>query len=145
MKVRIHRGTREIGGTCIENEAQGKRIALDVGLPLNAPADASDGANARLLPAVGGFREPDGSLLGVVISHPHMDHYGLARYLAPSVPVYIGEAAHRILKAVSAYVPNGLQSKGRDSSLTVCALRLVLSGLRPIWWITARSTPIRCS
>ena len=35
MKVRIHRGTREIGGTCIEVEAQGKRIALDVGLPLD--------------------------------------------------------------------------------------------------------------
>lgn len=41
MRVRIHRGTREIGGTCIEVEAQGKRIALDVGLPLDAPEDAS--------------------------------------------------------------------------------------------------------
>ena len=34
MKIRIHRGTKEIGGTCIEMEAQGRRIALDVGLPL---------------------------------------------------------------------------------------------------------------
>ena len=107
MKVRILRGTREIGGTCIEVEAQGKRIALDVGLPLDAPDDASGGAHERLLPAVSGFREPDDSLLGVVISHPHLDHYGLARYLGPSVPVYIGEAAHHILKAASAYVPNG--------------------------------------
>ena len=112
MKVRIHRGTGEIGGTCIEVEAQGKRIALDVGLPLDAPDDASDGAHERLLPAVSGFREPDDSLLGVVISHPHMDHYGLARYLAPSVPVYIGEAAHRILKAASSYVPNGHALEG---------------------------------
>ena len=112
MRVRIHRGTREIGGTCIEVEAQGKRIALDVGLPLDAPKDASDGAHETLLPAVSGFREPDDSLLGVVISHPHMDHYGLARYLLPSVPVYIGEAAHRILKAASAYVPNGHAFEG---------------------------------
>ncbi len=82
------------------------------GCLLDAPDDASDGAHARLLPAVGGFREPDGSLLGVVISHPHMDHYGLARYLAPSVPVYIGEVAHRILKAASAYVPNGHAFEG---------------------------------
>ena len=66
MKVRIHRGTREIGGTCIEVEAQGKRIALDVGLPLDAPDDASGGAHERLLPAVSGFREPDDSLLGKV-------------------------------------------------------------------------------
>ena len=39
MRIRIHRGTKEIGGTCIEAEARGKRIALDVGLPLDAPDD----------------------------------------------------------------------------------------------------------
>ena len=105
MKIRIHRGTKEIGGTCIEIEAQGLRIALDVGLPLDAPADA--GAHEDLLPQVPGFREPDASLLGVLISHPHMDHYGLARYIRPEVPVYIGESAHNVMKAASAYVPNG--------------------------------------
>ena len=103
MRVRIHRGTKEIGGTCIEIEAAGKRIALDVGLPLDAP----DEGHERLLPAVSGFRDADDSLLGVLISHPHQDHYGLARYLRPEVPVYIGEAAHRILEAASSYVPNG--------------------------------------
>ena len=105
MKIRIHRGTKEIGGTCIEIEAQGKRIALDVGLPLDAPDDT--GAHEDLLPQVPGFREPDASLLGVLISHPHMDHYGLARYIRPEVPVYIGESAHNVMKAASAYVPNG--------------------------------------
>ena len=94
MKIRIHRGTKEIGGTCIEIEAQGKRIALDVGLPLDAPDDT--GAHEDLLPQVPGFREPDASLLGVLISHPHMDHYGLARYIRPEVPVYIGESAHNV-------------------------------------------------
>ena len=40
MKVCIHRGTHQIGGTCVEIESQGKRIVLDVGLPLDAePAD----------------------------------------------------------------------------------------------------------
>ena len=39
MRIRIHWGTKEIGGTCIEAEARGKRIALDVGLPLDAPDD----------------------------------------------------------------------------------------------------------
>ena len=42
MRIRIHRGTKEIGGTCIEVEAQGKRIALDVGLPLDAPDDPEE-------------------------------------------------------------------------------------------------------
>ena len=103
MRIRIHRGTQEIGGTCIEIEARGKRIALDVGLPL----DAGDEDHERLLPDVPGFRDRDDSLLGVVISHPHLDHYGLARHLHPDVPVYIGRDANNILKAASAYVPNG--------------------------------------
>ena len=34
MRIRIHRGTEEIGGTCIEMESDGRRIVLDVGLPL---------------------------------------------------------------------------------------------------------------
>ena len=103
MRIRIHRGTREIGGTCIEIEAQRKRIALDVGLPLDAPDDG----HGRLLPEVPGFREADDSLLGVLISHPHQDHYGLARYVRPGVPVFIGRAAHNIMKAASAYAPDG--------------------------------------
>ena len=105
MKIRIHRGTKEIGGTCIEMEAQGRRIALDVGLPLDAPDDIE--AHKDLLPHVPGFRDLDDSLLGVLISHPHMDHYGLAKYIRPEVPVYLGEGAHNVMKAASAYVPNG--------------------------------------
>lgn len=104
MKICIHRGTQQIGGTCIELEAQGKRIVLDVGLPL----DADDRENSLvLLPGVSGFTDQDDSLLGVVISHPHMDHYGLARHLRSDLPVYIGERANAILKAASKYVPNG--------------------------------------
>ena len=103
MRIRIHRGAKEIGGTCIEVEAQGKRLALDVGLPLDAP----DEGHESLLPQVPGFRDTDDSLLGVVISHPHLDHYGLARHIRSEVPVYIGEDAHNILKAASAYLRNG--------------------------------------
>ena len=105
MKLRIHRGTKEIGGTCIEMEAQGKRLVLDVGLPLDAPRGG--GAHESLLPAVPGFREPDESLLGVLVSHPHIDHYGLARHIRPELPIWIGEDAHNILKATAGWVLNG--------------------------------------
>ena len=105
MRVRIHRGTREIGGTCIEVEAGGERLVLDVGLPLDAPDDEE--AREALLPQVPGFRERADSLLGVVISHSHLDHYGLAWHIRPEVPVYIGEPAHRIMAAASPYVRHG--------------------------------------
>ena len=34
MKLVIHRGTREIGGTCIQLSDQGATLLLDLGLPL---------------------------------------------------------------------------------------------------------------
>lgn len=104
MRICIHRGTQEIGGTCIEIEAQGKRIVLDLGLPLDAPDREP---REDLLPQVPGFTEPDDSLLALLISHPHMDHYGLAPCVRPELPVYIGKDAHGIMKAASAYVPGG--------------------------------------
>ena len=53
MSIRIHRGRKEIGGTCIEIEAQGNRVVLDFGLPLDAPDDAD--VQESLLPRVPGF------------------------------------------------------------------------------------------
>jgi ribonuclease J len=103
MKVCIHRGTQEVGGTCIEIESQGKRIALDVGLPLEA-ADSIES-----LPWVDGFRERHESLLAVVISHPHLDHYGLARYLLPNTQMIMGAGTERILKASDLFTPTGVE------------------------------------
>jgi len=105
LRICIHRGTKQIGGTCIEVEAQGKRIALDVGLPLDADETTK---TESLLPSVSGFTDPDDSLLGVIISHPHMDHYGLAVFLRPDLPVYIGERANAILKVARNFVPDGM-------------------------------------
>jgi ribonuclease J len=106
MRVCIHRGTKEIGGTCVEIESQGKRLVLDVGLPLDAP----DPDSFPLHP-IKGFEAPDESLLGVVISHPHQDHYGLAHRLPEETPFLIGEAAERILAAAALFSPAGLKLK----------------------------------
>jgi hypothetical protein len=40
VRARIHRGAHEIGGSCIEVEAAGKRLLLDLGWPLDLPLDA---------------------------------------------------------------------------------------------------------
>jgi len=34
MKLTIHRGTHEIGGTCVELATENTRILIDIGLPL---------------------------------------------------------------------------------------------------------------
>ena len=103
MRFCIHRGTHEIGGTCVEIESQGKRIVLDIGLPLDV-----DDAESMPLHPVPGFDKPDPSLLGVLISHPHPDHYGLAHRLPPETPFLIGEAAEAILAAADLFTPMGL-------------------------------------
>jgi ribonuclease J len=59
------------------------------------------------MPAVKGFEEENASLLGVIISHPHQDHYGLAHRLPESTHFLMGAAAERILKASADFTPSG--------------------------------------
>ncbi|MGB8871890.1 MAG: MBL fold metallo-hydrolase [Desulfobaccales bacterium] len=61
-----------------------------------------------MLPPVPGFREKDDTLTGVAISHPHQDHYGLAKYLRSDLPIFIGPAASRILEAAADFIPAGV-------------------------------------
>ncbi len=106
MRFCIHRGSNEIGGTCVELESQGRRVVLDVGLPLDEPSPET-----MPLHPVNGFKEFDPSLLGVVISHPHQDHYGLAHRLPEETTFLIGKAARSILEAADGFTPAGLKLK----------------------------------
>jgi len=109
MNVCIHRGTKQIGGTCVELEYDGARLLLDLGLPLDAPEASPD-----LLPQLEGVQTPDDSLIGVVLSHPHLDHYGLMRFLPPGTPLFMGAATERIIAAAAKFFPDGvaLQAAG---------------------------------
>jgi ribonuclease J len=102
MRVCIHRGTKEIGGTCVEIESGSTRIVLYIGLPL----DVTTPDDVPLHP-IRGFETPDASLLGVVISHPHQDHYGLAYRLPDQTLFLIGKAAQSILAAADLFTPGG--------------------------------------
>lgn len=98
----IHRGSQEIGGSCVEVEHDRQRLVLDIGLPLDADITADNP-----LPPVVGLNSGDESLVGLLISHGHPDHYGLARGVHPSVPLYVGEATERILEEALFFSPAG--------------------------------------
>jgi ribonuclease J len=59
MRVCIHRGSKQIGGSCVEVESGGQRLLVDLGLPLDAEEDGS-----QYLPQIQGLNEKDSSLLG---------------------------------------------------------------------------------
>lgn len=96
----MHRGAHEIGGNCIEVEEGADRIVLDLGRPLSAGWD-----DEVPLPDIGGLTAPDPKMHGVVLSHPHLDHYGLAAQLGDGVPVYLGAEAAEVLAAASFFSP----------------------------------------
>lgn len=95
MKLRIHRGAHQIGGSCVEIEHEGQRIILDYGLPLDGNSDNED-----LAPMIS---DADG-ISAVLISHPHIDHYGLLHYLNKNIPVAIGEAAKNIIQSATPFM-----------------------------------------
>lgn len=74
---------------------------IDVGLPLGVTGRYRD-----LLPDVPGlWATGDGSLLGVLLSHNHPDHCGLADLVAADVPVICGQAAEEVWNAAAYFVP----------------------------------------
>lgn len=100
MQLRIHHGAEQIGGNCIELACGTSRLLLDLGLPLQS--------GHHWLPPVSGLSEPDSGLLGVVLSHPHLDHYGLLPLALPTVPVWLGEGATRLLEAAAPFAPGAI-------------------------------------
>ncbi len=100
MEICIHRGSRQIGGSCVELKSGGKRLLLDLGLPLDA-----EGNGEKYLPDVKGLDGSDPSLLGILISHPHLDHHGLLCHVSRDIPVGIGSGARKILEAAAPFMP----------------------------------------
>jgi len=89
VQLTVHRATRQIGGNCIELRSGGTRLILDAGRPLDAPREATG-----LLPESLDLVAPTAGLL---ISHPHQDHYGLLEETPAHWAVYSGPMAVRLM------------------------------------------------
>lgn len=96
MRLRIHHGAVQVGGNCIELEEGGKTLLLDLGLPLDS---------APLVPNVPGLMAHDPGFLGVVLSHPHLDHYGLLPLVRSDLPVWLGAKAKQLMEVAAPFTP----------------------------------------
>lgn len=90
LQLVVHRSTQQIGGNCVELSVGNDRIVLDCGRPLDAASDATG-----LLPPTLDLRR---TCHGVLISHPHQDHYGLLEELPAAWPVYSGVATQALMR-----------------------------------------------
>lgn len=91
LTITIHRGASQVGGTCIELGSAGRSLVLDIGRPL-------DNADVSIPPVAGLVCGRNADLEGVVITHGHADHHGLAGAISPEVPLVMGRATERILR-----------------------------------------------
>lgn len=91
MELIIHRGAYQIGGNCLEIRYRDATILVDVGLPLDSNSDEPLETH-QPQPLFQDIRHGGKRIDGVLLSHAHMDHYGLARLLPERIPIYCGQA-----------------------------------------------------
>lgn len=92
MKLIIHRGAKEIGGSCVELISENSRILIDPGMPLVArsgkPFD------------------------GILISHAHLDHYGFLYHVHQDIPVFMSRGAKELIDITRIFVTKKPSSPG---------------------------------
>lgn len=97
MQLTIHRGSRQIGGSCVEVASGKTRIILDVGTPLE------DVAEEDLRPKVDGLFNPGRKIDAIILSHAHLDHSGLLWQTRPEIPVYLTSGTSKMLMVSALY------------------------------------------
>ncbi len=121
MQLTIHRGTNEIGGSCVEIKAGQTRIIIDFGLPLLDQdrnefnfdqykyLSRKELINERILPDIQGLYDNPGSKVdAVLLSHPHQDHYGLLNFIDSNIDVYMGKPTNDLIELSNIFSNNGI-------------------------------------
>src|SRR5210317_308970 len=96
MKLIIHRGAHEVGGSCVELTYEDTTILLDFGLPLDFDMNDDPGSSAPQ-PLFSKLQKGQKRIDAVILSHAHLDHYGLADLLPEGIPIYCGKASAALM------------------------------------------------
>ena len=96
MEINIIRGQNQIGGSIIEVSSKNTKIILDVGSNLED--------KEIVVPEIEGLFKGKAKYDGVLISHYHSDHEGLATKILPEIPIYMGEKSYEIHKVTREYI-----------------------------------------
>lgn len=118
MQLIIHRGTQEIGGSCVELRIDKTRVLIDFGIPLVSSNGQQFDVNQlkyksiqqlkaqSILLAINGlYKDELKGIDGILISHSHLDHYGFLQYVNPEIPVYLSHGASLLIEASNIFIP----------------------------------------
>ncbi len=105
MQLTIYRGTKEIGGSCVELQTRNARLLVDFGLPLSDETFSKDVKKKSmkdfirdgLLPDVEGLYDKPG-FDAVLLSHAHQDHYGLLSFVHPDIPICMSRGTKELVE-----------------------------------------------
>lgn len=114
MNFKIHRGTKEIGGSCVEVWTESTRIIVDFGMPLVNPDQTQFDSRAikdssvdelivkGILPDIDGLYN-ESRTTALVLSHAHQDHFGLINYANVNCQVYLGRATKKLIEITNIF------------------------------------------
>lgn len=103
MQITIHRGTHEIGGSCVEIRTSQTKIVLDVGLPLDFDTRSQEQQEQIRREALEWTQDAD----AIFISHYHADHHGLLPDTHSNVAIYATPGTAAIMHVTEAFHNHG--------------------------------------
>ena len=106
MKVRILKGTNQIGGVFTEITSEKAKIIIDFGEDLDG---------VKRLEKIEGLTDGESTYDGVIITHNHQDHMGRIDEISNKIPVYMSDISRKIFETVFCFS----KTKGKIKRETV--------------------------
>ena len=107
MTLTIHRGTNEIGGSCVEIATESSRVLIDIGLPLDFDKKTVEQKQQIKEQAHNWCKGKD----AIFISHYHQDHHGLLSEVSPDMPVYVTAGTEAMFRINEVFLPHKTKIK----------------------------------
>lgn len=115
MKIRVLRGTHQIGGCVTEITGGNTRIFIDFGSEL----PGSDGQQMPETLSVPGVTEGEPRCDGIFFTHTHGDRIGQLARILPGIPLWMGGTAKELCLLLNRH----LHDSGVDRDQTIKALQ----------------------